>query len=401
MKERILTKNFCFSFLSLFASSMVMYILMGTITEYVSDFGTTATLAGLVSGIYVVGGMFSRFCSGKMLDSMGWKKMGLMSTLLHFVACCFYPFVSSLPLLILVRFIHGIGFGMSSSAIVTIGMSILPKSRFGEAGGYFMMGTTLSVGLGPYVGGFVYDTFGATGCFALAIIMSFLTGVFLIFVDLSRVEQEANASAAEDNAGKEQKFAFLRKFIEPGAIPIAMIISLCGFGYVSLLSFYRLYAEQTNLTQEFSYFFLIYAGCLLILRPAAGIIQDKYGNKWVCIPGIIAQTVGLFLISFQPCMITLIICALGCAMGYGSLTSACNVMICRKAPLSRRSYAVTTFYLCCDIAMGFGPALLGAVANAANYHFMYYTASALTLIALPLFLIINKKEPSACSPADH
>ena len=107
MKERILTKNFCFSFLSLFASSMVMYILMGTITEYVSDFGTTATLAGLVSGIYVVGGMFSRFCSGKMLDSMGWKKMGLMSTLLHFVACCFYPFVSSLPLLILVRFIHG------------------------------------------------------------------------------------------------------------------------------------------------------------------------------------------------------------------------------------------------------------------------------------------------------
>ena len=65
-KEKILTKNFCFAFLSLLSSSMVMYMLMATITQYATEFGTTAAVAGLVSGIYVVGGYiydsFGGFC---------------------------------------------------------------------------------------------------------------------------------------------------------------------------------------------------------------------------------------------------------------------------------------------------------------------------------------------------
>ena len=64
-KEKIFTKNFCFSFLSLLSISMVMYMLMATITQYATEFGSSATLAGLVSGMYVVGGMFSRLAAGK------------------------------------------------------------------------------------------------------------------------------------------------------------------------------------------------------------------------------------------------------------------------------------------------------------------------------------------------
>lgn len=54
---------------------------------------------------------------------------------------------------------------------------------------------------------------------------------------------------------------------------------------------------------------------------------------------------------------------------------------------------MTTFYLCCDVAMGFGPALLGAVVTAAgSYHVMYLAAGGLTLLALPLFLVIDRKK---------
>ena len=67
IKEKILTKNFCFAFLSLLSSSMVMYMLMAT----------TAAVTGLVSAIYVVGGMFSRLASGKCLETIDWKRVGL------------------------------------------------------------------------------------------------------------------------------------------------------------------------------------------------------------------------------------------------------------------------------------------------------------------------------------
>ena len=384
MKEKILTKNFCFCFLSLFSISMVMYMLLATITQYVTEFGASAAMAGMVSGMYVFGAMFSRLASGKSLERFDWKKLALFAAGFHFAACCFYPFVRSLPLLILVRFLHGVGFGMASSAIATIGMSILPKSRFGEAGGYFMMGTTLSVGIGPFVGGAIYDRFGGTGCFAGAMVMSFLTGFFLLFVDLSRVE-EAKPSApkpCETGGGR----ALLTAFLEPRAVPISIVTALTALGYIGVMSFYRLYAAEVDLEQAFSWFFLLYAGFLLFLRPIAGKVQDRLGDRWVCIPGIAAQTAGLVLMSLHPCVGTLVACALGCAMGYGSFLSAGNVIACQKSPPFRRSYAVTTFYLCCDIAMGVGPGLLGAVVTATGYTVMYFISAGITLLALPLFL---------------
>ena len=384
MKEKILTKNFCFCFLSLFSISMVMYMLLATITQYVTEFGATAAMAGMASGIYVFGGMFSRLASGKSLERFDWKRLALLAAGIHFAACCFYPFVRNLPLLILVRFLHGVGFGMASSAIATIGMSILPKSRFGEAGGYFMMGTTLSVGIGPFAGGAIYDRLGAAGCFAGAMVMSFLAGFFLLFVDLSGVEEAKPAGRKPRE--KTGLRSLLTEFLEPKAIPISVVTALTALGHIGVMSFYRLYAAEVGLERPFSWFFLLYAGFLLFLRPMAGKVQDRYGDRWVCIPGIIAQAAGLALLSLHPCIGTLAACALGCAMGYGSFLSAGNVIACQKSPPSRRSYAVTTFYLCCDIAMGMGPALLGAVVTVSGYTIMYYVSAGITLLALPLFL---------------
>jgi len=314
--------------------------------------------------------------------------VALAASVLHFAACCFYPFVNSLPLLILVRFVHGLGFGAASSATMTIGMSILPKSRFGEAAGYFMLATTISVGIGPFVGGYIYDAFGAMGCFLCAIVLSFLMGFFLLFVDLSGVD-----TGAEEKKTLKEQTSLIRKLIEPNAVPISVVTGLSALGYVGVMSFYRIYAQQVDLVEAFSWFFLLYAALLVVCRPAAGKIQDRYGNRYVCIPGILAQTAGLALMAFRPCVLTLVLCAAGCALGYGSLNSACNVMACQSAPLSRRSYCVTTFYLCCDVAMGFGPALLGAVVTAfGSYQGMYLAAGGLTLLALPLFLVIDRRK---------
>ncbi|MCQ2604245.1 MAG: MFS transporter [Spirochaetia bacterium] len=386
MKEKILTRNFCFCFLALLSISMVMFMLIATVTQYATEFGAAASLAGLVSGMYVLGGMFSRLAAGNLLERFGWKRVALFAAAFHFAACCFYLFVNNLYVFIIARFLHGMGFGVTSCAIVTIGMSILPKSRFGEAGGYFMMGTTISVGIGPFIGGHVYDAFGSGGCFLCAMIMSFLTWLFMFFVELRNADADPSSFVHE-----RKKEPFIRRIIEPDAILASSVTGLTALGYVGIMAFYRIYAVETGLERAFSYFFLLYAGLLLFFRPMAGKIQDRYGNKYVCIPGIIAQTVGLILLSLRPCVVTLVICAVGCAMGYGSLNSACNVIVCRRAPASRRSYAVTTFYLCCDVAMGIGPAVLGAVASLGGYHVMYYFGSVITLAALPVFFLSEKQ----------
>ena len=365
--EKIFTKSFFLIFGS-------------TVTEYATAMGSTATIAGLVSGIYVFGGLCSRIYSGDALERIGWRKIALVFMSIHFLACLLYFIVDNVTLLIIVRFIHGIGFGASANAIVTIASAILPKKRFSEAFGYFMLGTTIAVGLGPFIGGFLYDATGSTGCFAAASVFSALALIFIVLIDVDKYD-------VKDEIADEKSYSGLERIIEYGAVPVSFFTALTSLGYVSILSFYRLYAVEVNLTAVFSWFFIIYSICLVITRPLAGRIQDNGGDLIVCVVGIIAQSIGLFLIAVMPSDLTVIICAVCAALGFGTLNSACTAIITRRTPEHRRSYALSTFFIFCDATMGFGPALLGLFVSASTgYAPVYIISSIITILALPICL---------------
>jgi MFS family permease len=121
----------------------------------------------------------------------------------------------------------------------------------------------------------------------------------------------------------------------------------------------------------------------VLSRPVAGKIQDRNGDLIICVVGIVAQSVGLFLIAVWPSPLTVMICAVCAALGFGTLNSACTTIVTRNAPEHRRSYAVSTFYIFCDGTMGFGPALLGLFA-VNGYAPVYMISSVITLLALPI-----------------
>ena len=378
--EKIFTKSFFLIFGALLFTALVMYALMSTVTEYATAMGSTATIAGLVSGIYVFGGLCSRIYSGDALERIGWRKIALVFMSIHFLACLLYFIVDNVTLLIIVRFVHGISFGASANAIVTIASAILPKKRFSEAFGYFMLGTTIAVGLGPFIGGFLYDATGSTGCFAAASVFSALALIFIVLIDVDKYD-------VKDEIADEKSYSGLERIIEYGAVPVSFFTALTSLGYVSILSFYRLYAAEVNLTTVFSWFFIIYSICLVITRPLAGRIQDNGGDLIVCVVGIIAQSIGLFLIAVMPSNITVIICAVCAALGFGTLNSACTAIITRRTPEHRRSYALSTFFIFCDATMGFGPALLGLFVSASTgYAPVYIISSIITILALPICL---------------
>ncbi len=387
-KERIFTKNFWLTFLSLFFCSNVMYMLMTTMTEYTVEFGASATMAGMVTGMYTIGGMLTRLYSGGGLQKYGWKRFAMVFMTIHFVACLGYFLVHDVTLLLIVRFVHGLGFGGAANAILTIGMSMLPRSRYGEASGYFMLSPTLAIASGPYLGGLVYDAFGSTGCFVAALVMSLLMLAFLSFVDLRGIDpglRHKGESLSALRRSSEGNAKGLSRIFELKAVPISLCMFLFGMGYVAVMSFYRLYAVEVDLGRQFSYFFLIYAAVLILTRPVAGKLQDRFGDNPVIYTGIVAQTLGLVLIAWKPCMATIVLCALGCGLGYGTLNSACNSIVARQAVAERRSYAMATFWVFCDGGMGLGPMILGAVLGAGGFFTMYCVAAAVTLIALPLY----------------
>lgn len=396
--EKIFTKDFFLIFGALLFSALVMYALMSTVTEYATSMGTSATIAGLVSGIYIFGGLCSRIYSANALERMNWKRLAIIFLSIHFLACILYFFANNVTLLLIVRFIHGLGFGASANAIVTIASAILPKKRFAEAFGYFMLGTTIAVGLGPYISGFFYDHWGALGSFALATAFSLIALICILILDigkydLKREDEKENNENINDNIIEEKsKYGIIDKIFEVPAIPVSLFTGLTSLGYVSILSFYRLYAVETDLVSAFSLFFIVYSIVLVASRPIAGKIQDTHGDKIIVFTGIIAQAIGLFLIAWMPSPLTVFICAICAALGFGTLNSACTAIVTRDAPINRRPYAISTFYIFCDGTMGFGPALLGSfVSLSSGYAPVYFISSFITLLALPIAVYALRK----------
>lgn len=378
MKEKIFTRNFCMAFLSLFCLGMVMYMLMSTLTEYATAFGATVFLAGMVSGMYAVGGIFSRLWSSGALARFGWKKVALCTAALHFVACCGYFLMDNITLLIILRFIHGLGFGATNNVMFTVSTSTYPKTRYAEATGYFTLSSILPVALGPFLGVLILRHFSHTGCFVAASLLSFLS---LLFTGLVNVPASAlNAAKPGDTAPVPAKG--LNRLLDVRSLPVACCVGLMTIGYVAVMDFSSEYAETVHLENIFSYFFLIYAAVVILVRPLAGRMQDRHGDNIVCYPGVFTQAIGLFLVAWRPCALTIVLCAIGCALGYGTLNSCYNAIICSHVDPRRRSYAVASFFLLCDIGLGFGPMVLGSVATLCgeNYRVIYYAGAALSLI---------------------
>lgn len=385
MKERILTRNFCCTFMAQLSIALVMYMLMSTITEYVTSFGATATIGGMVSGFYIFGGLFSRVCCGEMMGRFGWKRIAIIFLAVHFGACLFYFVTDSIVLLLLIRFVHGLGFGAGSNAIMVIGMAGLPKSRYGEATGYFMLSTSLGIAIGPFFGGLIFDTFGGYGSFTAAAVLSLAALFFMSAVDTRSVDPSRKGNKRAEESAPRQSQKGLARFFEKRTVPVALCILCLSIGYVSLLSFYRLYAAQLDMTKEFSGFFLIYAAVILVSRPAAGMVQDRFGDGAVCYPCMICQVIALLLIAWRPCMLTVVACAVGSGLGFGTLNASLNAIANREVSNERRSYAVATYWAFCDLGVGLSPAFLGAVATAAGFPAMYTVAAGATMAAIPVY----------------
>ena len=97
------------------------------------------------------------------------------------------------------------------------------------------------------------------------------------------------------------------------------------------------------------------------------------------------QVIGLLSVALFPSLLTVILCAVGCALGYGMLSTCCNAIVCRSVSLERRSYAVSTFWMFSDGGMGLGPFIMGAFASLGGYSTMLVTAAVVTFVGLPVY----------------
>jgi predicted MFS family arabinose efflux permease len=390
MKQPLWTKDFILFIGSNFFVSLNFYILVTTMALYsIEQFQASESQAGLASSIFIVGALIARIFAGALIEKVGRKKMLYFGLLLFLVATFFYFFSSTLAILLIVRFVHGLAFGLSATGMNTTVMDSLPIERRGEGTGYFSLSSTAATAFGPFIGILLLNQYDMNTIFICAFVMTIIA---FILAFIAKVK-EADLTTEERKA-IPVSFKFNHLF-SVEVLPIAGLTLLMGVCYASLMSFINIYAIEVNLITAGTYFFLVYGAFLFVSRPVAGKILDAKGDNVVIFPAIFMFSVSLVLLSIAETTFIFLLAAVFAALGFGTYLSCAQVVAAKVAPRNKIGLAVSTFYIGLDTGVGIGPIVLGLMLPYTGYQNMYLYLALLVFCLLFVYYVIHGRKPIA------
>ncbi|RFU68097.1 MFS transporter [Peribacillus saganii] len=386
MNEKPLwTKDFFSISLCSFFLFLTFYMLLTALPIYVTeDLKGDEKQIGLIITVFLIAAVICRPFTGIWVEDFGRKRILYISLLIFGVASLLYPFADSFPLMIALRFFHGIGFGMATTATTTIVADLVPDERRGEGMGYFAMSMNLAMVIGPFLG----LTLSANTGFTVIFIVCIITALFAVILGLL-------VKFPTDSPGKikpQKSNLSFNNLFEKSVIPISIVGGILAITYASLLSFLSVFAKETGLEDTAGLFFVVYAVVIIASRPFTGKWLDQYGENKIIYPGIIIFILGMYLLSQTETTFSLLLSGAIIGLGFGSLVPSFQTVAVSMVSPKRRGIATATFFTVFDIGVGAGSFFMGMIAAKTSYSFMYLSASFIILIGLVLYYLLHGRK---------
>ena len=345
---------------------------------YASQLGASDLIAGLVTTFVAGAALFIRPFAGLMLNHYGRKGILVISTAAMAAIIVAYAAFPLLGVILALRLLHGIAWGLSSTATATIAADIIPKNRFAEGMGYFALSAALASALAPALSIALVQNAGAR---LMLLIAASCTVVSLVFAALQHAEEMPKV--ARDTPPQLSDF-----FDKRAALPAGMMMLLnCAFA--SVTTFIALHGEARGVDNIYLYF-TVYAVVTIITRPMIGKIIDKTGYFMPGVLSAVGVAITLVIIAFSTNI--LMFCAAGifAGLGMGTGMGTLQTMAVAAAPPERRGVATSTFLFGLDMGIAVGAVVAGAIADAAGYANMYLALTIFPSIACLIFLLLGK-----------
>lgn len=374
-------RNYIYNFLVSFFVYLTMYLLIVVIAQYAIDrYDVSTSMAGLITGIFIVGTLFGRFVAGRYIHEVGPKRMLMIGVIAFVITQCFYFIEGSLTLLLVTRFLNGFALAIATTATGTVVPLIAPYERRGVAISLFSLSLVLGAAIGPFLGLYLAALYPTFVLFTVCLVVSIaaVLSALLLKVDVQMEEQKST----------HQGF-HISQFISIPAIPIALVVLICGLGYASVISFLQLYAKEINLAAVASYYFICYAVTSIATRPFVGRVLDRFHENWIAYPALVIFGLGLGLLAIAHSGWVLLLSGAFVGIGYGSMTAVGNVVAVKVSRADQVGIATSTFFIGLDVGIGFGPTLLGLILPSIGYRLMYLGVGIVLWLCIVLYAVIH------------
>ncbi len=388
-KERLWTKNFVAVASVNFLIYIVFYLLMAVIVAYAVDrFHASAGIGGLVSGIFTIGILIGRLGVGRIVEKIGSRKVLISGTLFFIITSAAYLVSVNLSLLIIIRLLHGIAYGIASTATGTIVAQIIPDGRKGEGIGYYSMSQIVATALGPFLGMLLSQRVDFNIIFIICSMVA-LIGFGVSFI----ISQPPQKIRTQSQSRAEKGFR-ISDFLEFSAIPISIIVLIVGFNYSAVLSFLSLYSKELHLEKAAGFFFVVYSVTVIVSRPFSGRLLDMKGTNFVVYPCLAFFAISMLLFSQAYNGITLLLAGILMGLGYGNFLSSGQAISIKSAPPNRLGLATATYYIFLDIGFGIGPYVFGSLVTFMGYRSLYVLMAIVIFATIILYYFLYRGRKS-------
>lgn len=376
-KPQLWTKNFILIMLVNLCVFISFQMLMPTMPVYVQQLGAAEDIVGLVAGIFTITAVGLRPFAGRFLDTKGRKPVYFFGLIIIVLAIFGYSFVPTIAMLLIFRLIHGIGWGVGSTAAGTIATDIVPKQRLGEGMGYYGLTTVISMAVAPALGLQIIHSWGFDRLFYISALLAVLGAIFALFIKYHQI-----SSGAVSSGEKPPLF-------EKNAYKPALMVFFITLTYGSVITFIALYAAERQI-ENIGIFFTVYALTLLIARPYFGRTADKKGFDYAMIPGILCVGLTMLILYFAQNIYFFIAAAVCYGIGFGAVQPSLQAMAVFNVPPQRRGAANGTFLSGFDLGIGIGSMIWGLIAKITGFSIMYLLAVIPVVIAFFLYLYLGR-----------
>ncbi|NLL52739.1 MAG: MFS transporter [Peptococcaceae bacterium] len=379
----IWSKNFVLLLLSNAMLWLAFEMLTPTLPLYVEGMGGSPAQIGLIIGILTIAAMVVRLFTGSLTNFLNKKHILIISMLVCMLATGNYICSTGLILLFIFRVVHGLGFGAATVFYATVAAENLPPKRLGEGMGYFGIGESVCLSIGPVLGIAMLNMFDFKGLFMASAFISLLAALLILALRSKPGQDKGQA--------KHQSRSISLKIIEKKVLPQSVLMLINGIIFGGVITFIPIFAKQQGISNV-AWFFFISAIVGVVVRIVCGKYYDLKGPVFVLVPTGLCLMFGMLLIAFSPSLLVLNIAGVFYGIGQSSVFSALLAWTISMVETENRESAMSSFLNSFDLGAGGGSFLLGFIVQATSYQTMYILLAAMAAAYVLLTVYYAKRQ---------
>ncbi len=362
--------------LSGFVTSFGAHIVATNLPAYAEIVGVGAFMIGLLIGVYDFAELFAKPIAGFIADRRG-MKLTLLAGLGIFILGTLLFLVISPTLLLLVRFIQGLGAAALSTVSITLVAKYFVTGR-GQAFGIYNAIKGAGYVVAPALGGYLAHTYG----FAMIFVVSAAVGIVALLLSLSLPgDREEGVELADDDDDISLKQFFLI-FKAPRLLPVYSVIVINMFMVGILFGFLPVYLYAIGYT-PFQSGTIVSVATLsyLLVQPLAGFLADRVAVRMTVLIGLLLAALAISVVTFTT-GVPLIIIVILAGIGIGTVWTNSDTLISTLAQANQLGASIGAAQSFKEFGDMIGPLLIGLLTQFFGVRIGFITCGGVALLFL-------------------